>query len=384
MPKWELKSMMGYSYIYLTAILVSLLLGNEGSPVVFTAQPTFVMYGFPQILSLGCSLDYSQMDEDEEIQSIFITRGPTKQKQTETVAFITLFEPATAKADLGAMNVTGHLNYYDTEGEGYLDVEWQEPGEKQASVYECKIKTTRGMKKATESINYIVPDNKQLLDKLSALEKSTLNKFETIEKSTLQKIDEVKISVNKELVDKISTSEKATFQKIDVVEKNVKKELGDKIYNSEMATFQRIETAEMNVKKALIDKMSVSEKATLQKVDTVEKIVNLRIPAIENNLAAVQARHMETGDAVGFKNEFDQISGHVRRLTKIVPFRVSYKTAPTVYAAISKLDVGNGSNLRIRFYIVNITTSSFTLEIDTWADTVMHEVQINWLSYDSK
>ncbi|CAL1531021.1 unnamed protein product, partial [Lymnaea stagnalis] len=152
--------MMGFCYFYLTAILGSLLLGNEGASVVFTAQPTFVMDGFNQPLSLRCSLDNNRKDKDREIQSIFITRGLTRALQNEAVAYIKPGENATAKADLGFINVTGLLNHKDTAGQGYLNVEWKEPSAKQAAVYECKLETALGTKNANLNIKHVVPDNK--------------------------------------------------------------------------------------------------------------------------------------------------------------------------------------------------------------------------------
>ncbi|CAL1531020.1 unnamed protein product [Lymnaea stagnalis] len=296
--------MMGFCYFYLIAILGSLLLGNEGASVVFTAQPTFVMDGFNQTLSLRCSLDNNRKDKDREIQSIFITRGLTKETHKETVAYIKQGENATAKADLLFINVTGLLNHTDPEGQGYLNLEWKESSAKQAAVYECKVKTALGTKNATLNIKNVVIESKHLLEKISGLEKETL-KIETLEQTNSQKID------------------------------------------------------------------------------AFEKIVNLRLSAIENTLNAVAGLHMETGAVNSVKEEFDKKHGHNKKLRKLVDFKVPYQRTPVVYGAISKLDSSKHANLRIRFFIVDISRYSFTLEIETWADTTLHEVQISWLSFDT-
>ncbi|KAJ1301964.1 hypothetical protein OPQ81_000801 [Rhizoctonia solani] len=63
-------------------------------------------------------------------------------------------------------------------------------------------------------------------------------------------------------------------------------------------------------------------------------------------------------------------------------FDKPFKRVPHVMAALNKLDISNGANLRIAAYPKDITPQGMTLAIDTWYDSVIYSCGAGYIAID--
>jgi len=61
-----------------------------------------------------------------------------------------------------------------------------------------------------------------------------------------------------------------------------------------------------------------------------------------------------------------------------ITFAEKFSNPPNVVVAINMLDVSNGANTRVTVSAQNVTATGFTLQVSTWADTVLYSVSGMW------
>ncbi|KAG8899632.1 hypothetical protein FRC00_001191 [Tulasnella sp. 408] len=59
----------------------------------------------------------------------------------------------------------------------------------------------------------------------------------------------------------------------------------------------------------------------------------------------------------------------------------SFLKKPTIFVALNSIDISAQTNLRIRAYVDNITTSGLTWHIDSWADTKIWSAGISYIAF---
>ena len=64
-----------------------------------------------------------------------------------------------------------------------------------------------------------------------------------------------------------------------------------------------------------------------------------------------------------------------------ITFPRAYASPPKVIVWLNGLDMANDKNWRINATATNITTTGFTIHLDTWADTVMYSASAAWIAY---
>jgi len=78
-------------------------------------------------------------------------------------------------------------------------------------------------------------------------------------------------------------------------------------------------------------------------------------------------------------------SDPVRSFRRNVNFPSRFDRVPDIWLALSAMDCGSGKNTRINATAENITQAGFTLLIESWADSVTWQVDVDWLaSIDDK
>jgi hypothetical protein len=73
-----------------------------------------------------------------------------------------------------------------------------------------------------------------------------------------------------------------------------------------------------------------------------------------------------------------------REFTSHVDFKEAYAEKPVVVLAISGLDVLNAANNRITATPTNVTPTGFDINYQTWADSQISSVFLNWTAFGGK
>lgn len=67
-----------------------------------------------------------------------------------------------------------------------------------------------------------------------------------------------------------------------------------------------------------------------------------------------------------------------------ITFKAPFSQPPSVFAAFSHMDwCNNGVNLRADIAVQNITTTGCSIVVQTWADTSMYALGVNWIAIPS-
>lgn len=73
-----------------------------------------------------------------------------------------------------------------------------------------------------------------------------------------------------------------------------------------------------------------------------------------------------------------------REFTSHVDFKEAYAEKPVVVLEISGLDVLNAANNRITATPTNVTPTGFDINYQTWADSQIWSVFLNWTAFGGK
>ena len=76
-----------------------------------------------------------------------------------------------------------------------------------------------------------------------------------------------------------------------------------------------------------------------------------------------------------------ELSANSNKSSTTVTFDRSYCSTPSVVVWINGLDVSNSDNCRVKTYTSNITTTGFTLNVETWGNTKINNAKVTWISH---
>jgi hypothetical protein len=85
-----------------------------------------------------------------------------------------------------------------------------------------------------------------------------------------------------------------------------------------------------------------------------------------------------------FSTEEDHPWNQPQLLTsRQITFNKPYSSPPKIVVWLNQLDMDRNKNWRIAAKATNITTTGFTIHIDTWGDTVLYSATAAWFAYPS-
>lgn len=64
-----------------------------------------------------------------------------------------------------------------------------------------------------------------------------------------------------------------------------------------------------------------------------------------------------------------------------ITFKRQYSTPPTVVVWLTAFDMRRNKNWRLKTFATDVTKSGFTINIDTWEDSVLYSAVASWLAY---
>jgi hypothetical protein len=64
-----------------------------------------------------------------------------------------------------------------------------------------------------------------------------------------------------------------------------------------------------------------------------------------------------------------------------IDFARPFVTPPKVVVFLNFIDLGNSRNWRLKTTATDVDANGFTLNIETWADTVLYRAQAGWIAY---
>lgn len=67
--------------------------------------------------------------------------------------------------------------------------------------------------------------------------------------------------------------------------------------------------------------------------------------------------------------------------TRLITFPRPYKSPPQVVVWLTALDMHREKSWRIKIYANNVTSTNFTLHIDTWRDSILYSATASWVAY---
>ena len=76
-----------------------------------------------------------------------------------------------------------------------------------------------------------------------------------------------------------------------------------------------------------------------------------------------------------------RFDGSPAKASTLITFSLPYEKPPAVVVWLSGLDLGTGSNWRLKVETKNITREGFTITLGTWSDTVRHSASANWIAH---
>lgn len=72
---------------------------------------------------------------------------------------------------------------------------------------------------------------------------------------------------------------------------------------------------------------------------------------------------------------------HETHNTRKITFRRPYQTPPFVVVWLSAIDMSHDRRWRIRTFATNVTSTGFTIHIDTWDDSLLLSAAASWVAY---
>lgn len=64
-----------------------------------------------------------------------------------------------------------------------------------------------------------------------------------------------------------------------------------------------------------------------------------------------------------------------------IKFKSAYAGTPKVVVWLNQLDTSNGANCRVKATATNVSNSGFTINLDSWADTVLYTATASWIAF---
>lgn len=72
-----------------------------------------------------------------------------------------------------------------------------------------------------------------------------------------------------------------------------------------------------------------------------------------------------------------------RHYEETISFPTEFANAPIVVTTLRGFHIQEGENSRLAIGVTGTTTTGFILNIDTWGDTSVVGLGVNWIAYDS-
>ncbi|KAF8251470.1 hypothetical protein K440DRAFT_637435 [Wilcoxina mikolae CBS 423.85] len=70
-----------------------------------------------------------------------------------------------------------------------------------------------------------------------------------------------------------------------------------------------------------------------------------------------------------------------QRYSEFIKFDYAFDKCPNVVIWLNQLDLDTGHIIRIKTYASDITTTDFTIHIDTWDDSIIYGAGVSWIAY---
>ncbi len=97
-------------------------------------------------------------------------------------------------------------------------------------------------------------------------------------------------------------------------------------------------------------------------------------------LNGIVMRNYSNTSSLMLMNQNGNLNGE-RYDFKYISFSEPFDSNPEVVIAIVSYDVDKTKNLRLRASALDITTTGFQLAIQTWEDSIIYRVSIQWLAF---
>ena len=264
------------------------------------------------------------------VASMTITRGGVP------IATISTYTAAVVESDLDKSNLKVTGNVSSISGElGYLHLVWDFPKGSQTGEYECTVA-------AITDLGHFVTFTKSL----------------TVQRSTLEDGDLInEIRDLKQIVTALNATDYKQLQtKID----------------------QQQNTIDLLQSKTNIEATKISQ--------LTNEVSSLKSDMLES-------KHVETGTiSCGSSDHWQQGSGTVshntyndhhptgkeKRVSDV--FKKQFSTPPVVFLSASYLVVNEGNPVWYGIHLVSVSTAGFTVRCDTWENTLVETLEIDWIA----
>jgi hypothetical protein len=77
------------------------------------------------------------------------------------------------------------------------------------------------------------------------------------------------------------------------------------------------------------------------------------------------------------------LSQSTDRASTYIMFEKPYASVPKIVVWLQELDIHKCGNWRVNAYAENVTTAGFTLNIITWANTILYKATASWIAHSS-
>jgi hypothetical protein len=115
----------------------------------------------------------------------------------------------------------------------------------------------------------------------------------------------------------------------------------------------------------------------------------MKLPASWHDIADVQtdakAKHdhfvyISTGRTGSLAFHHEECAKQQCSESQVIHFNPPFTKVPVVTLAFAMMDVYSAHNFRMKSGVSAVTTSSATLSVNTWADTVVYGSVLNWIA----
>ena len=73
-------------------------------------------------------------------------------------------------------------------------------------------------------------------------------------------------------------------------------------------------------------------------------------------------------------------TGHAHSSSSVIQFKPPFVEVPKVSWGTTALDIDHTHNIRLNTFAVNLNKNNFTLNVNTWADTGLYGVTVQWMA----
>ncbi|XP_060569804.1 uncharacterized protein LOC132728189 [Ruditapes philippinarum] len=96
--------------------------------------------------------------------------------------------------------------------------------------------------------------------------------------------------------------------------------------------------------------------------------------------AGLNAERLERCRTGSIKFHYEECAKQQCSESQVIHFNPPFTKVPVVTFAFAMMDVHAGHNIRITSSVSAVTTSSATLTVSTWSDTLIYSSSLNWIA----